>query len=240
MTGAAGPNLVEVAELRFRWPGAGADCLQIEQLSLAHGESLFIRGPSGCGKSTLLSLLAGVLTAKVGHVGLQGQCWSKLSAAKRDRRRADHIGYIFQQFNLLPYLSLRDNVLLTCRLSRSRALRAGPDPWRAAETWLRAMGLGEELWQRRAVELSVGQQQRVAAARALIGQPELIIADEPTSALDEPLRDAFIDRLLSACKAAGSGLLFVSHDRGLAQRFDRQVDLAALNRAYAAAAEPQR
>ena len=240
MTSMGGPNLVEVSELRFRWHGASTDCLQIEQLSLARGESLFIRGPSGCGKSTLLSLLAGVLTSKMGQVCLQGQPWHTLSAAKRDRQRADHIGYIFQQFNLLPYLSLRDNVLLPCRLSRSRAVRAGPDPKRAAETLLREMGLSEDLWSRRAYELSVGQQQRVAAARALIGQPELIIADEPTSALDEPLRDAFIGRLMSACKAAGSGLLFVSHDRSLAQRFERQVDLAMLNRAYSHVVEPQR
>lgn len=217
-----------VQDLRYRWPGARADVLQIDTLQLARGERLFLRGPSGCGKSTLLSLLAGVLLPDAGTVQLLGRPWSALSAARRDRHRADHLGYIFQQFNLLPYLSVLDNVRLPCRFSPLRARRA---PAGSAEHLLARAGLPPPLWRRPAAELSVGQQQRVAAVRALIGQPEVVVADEPTSALDEDLRESFMALLLQACHESGSALVFVSHDSRLAAHFDRQLDLPALNRA---------
>jgi putative ABC transport system ATP-binding protein len=222
--------LLTIEELRFRWPTASRNCLAIEHFELRAGETVFLRGPSGCGKSTLLSLLAGVLTADRGTVRLLGQDWKRLSSARRDRLRADHVGYIFQQFNLLPYLSVLDNVLLACRFSARRAAQAG-DAHRAAQGLLDRVGLRAADWRRRASELSVGQQQRVAAARALIGRPELVIADEPTSALDETLRESFMDLLLQACTDAGSTLLFVSHDARLAARFGRQLDLPIINRA---------
>jgi putative ABC transport system ATP-binding protein len=220
--------LLSVRDLRFRWPKAAADCLDIPQFELRAAETVFLRGPSGAGKSTLLSLLAGVLTAEQGQVCLLGQDWRALSAARRDRHRADHVGYIFQQFNLLPYRSALDNVLLPCGFSAQRRARAG-SPSEAAQDLLAGMGLSASDWQRKAGDLSVGQQQRVAAARALIGAPELVIADEPTSAMDEALRDTFMTLLLQACVAAGSALLFVSHDARLAAPFQRQIDLAAIN-----------
>lgn len=229
-TGAAEP-LLHLQSVRFRWPGAARDCLAIDEMQLAPGATVFVRGPSGCGKSTLLSLVAGVLTADSGRVMLLGRDWKALGPSGRDRMRSDHIGYIFQQFNLLPYLSVRDNVLLACRLSRRRAGRAGPSPQVAADQLLERMGLGAELRSRVAAQLSVGQQQRVAAARALIGKPDLVIADEPTSALDAELRDSFMELLMDACREAGSALIFVSHDRGLAARFNRQMDLGLVNRA---------
>ena len=222
-------ELLRVASLRFRWPRAQHDILHVDALDIAPGEAVFVRGPSGSGKSTLLSLLAGVLVAGSGTVQLLGQDWRRLSAAQRDRHRADHVGYIFQQFNLLPYLPVLDNVLLPCRFSPRRAARAG-DARREAQRWLQQMGLGATLWSRGAAELSVGQQQRVAAARALIGRPELVIADEPTSALDESLRESFMRLLLDACRDAGSALVFVSHDARLAAHFGRQLDLDTLNR----------
>ncbi|MBC7781252.1 MAG: ATP-binding cassette domain-containing protein, partial [Proteobacteria bacterium] len=120
------------------------------------GESVFLRGPSGCGKSTLLSLVAGVLTADRGAVRLLGEDWHRLSPVRRDRRRADHVGFIFQQFNLLPYLSVLDNVLLACRFSSRRAARAG-NARAAAQRLLDRVGLGPGEWRRRAAELSVGQ-----------------------------------------------------------------------------------
>jgi len=193
-----------------------------------------VHGDSGCGKSTLLSLAAGVLLADAGRVALLGKDWRDLGAAKRDQRRVDHVGYIFQQFNLLPYLSVLDNVLLPCRFSplrRERATSAHGSTRAAACTLLEGLGLGEALWSRNATELSVGQQQRVAAARALVGQPELVIADEPTSALDEGWRDAFMTLLIERCERFGSALLFVSHDKRLARHFEHSVDLAAANRA---------
>ncbi|MBL8350259.1 MAG: ATP-binding cassette domain-containing protein [Burkholderiaceae bacterium] len=214
--------------LRYRWPAAAHDAIDLDELTLMPGDTVFLRGPSGCGKSTLLSLAAGVLLPDAGTVALLGQRWAGLGAGARDRHRADHLGYIFQQFNLLPYLSVLDNVRLPLRFSPRRAQRAGPG---AAEALLERSGLPRSHWAQPAGRLSVGQQQRVAAARALIGAPEVVIADEPTSALDEPLREAFMALLLSHCAEAGSALLFVSHDARLAGRFGRVVDLPAINRA---------
>jgi putative ABC transport system ATP-binding protein len=218
--------------VRYRWPGAANDTLAQLDLQLAAGDTLFLRGPSGSGKSTLLSLAAGVLLPQAGTVRVMGQSWAGLGASARDRYRADHLGYVFQQFNLLPYLSVLDNVRLPLRFSRQRAARAGPD---AAQAWLARLGLSEALWAQPAARLSVGQQQRVAAARALIGAPELVIADEPTSALDEDLREGFMELLLQSCAQAGSALLFVSHDGRLAPRFARVLDLAALMKPTVAA-----
>lgn len=228
--------MISLNEVRFRWPRAAADCLDIASLQVAGGATVFLHGPSGCGKSTLLGLLAGVLVAREGRVEVLGQDWAAMPAARRDAQRADHLGVIFQQFNLLPYLSVVDNVLLPCRFSaarRTRAERDGPAA-AAARSLLRRIELPESHWGRPAGELSVGQQQRVAAARALIGAPELVIADEPTSALDAALRDAFMDLLLDACRAAGSTLVFVSHDERLSSRFDQRLSLPELNRAVVA------
>ena len=223
--------LIDIHHLRFAWPGhPRRDVLALAQLHIGAGERVFVHGPSGCGKSTLLALLAGVLVPTAGEVRLLGQDWSALRGAARDRLRADHVGYLFQQFNLLPYLSVMDNVRLPCRFSALRAQRAGDVTARARELLAR-VGLPEDHWGRRADALSVGQQQRVAAARALIGQPELVIADEPTSALDDDLRNGFMALLLEQCRAGGSTLVFVSHDQRLAAAFDRTLSLPELNEA---------
>ncbi len=222
--------MLALHDLHYRWPGAAADCLRIDKLEIAAGRTVFLYGPSGCGKSSLLGLLAGVLVAQAGRVSLLGQDWASLPGGRRDARRADHVGVVFQQFNLLPYLSVLDNVLLPCRFSRLRAQRCAGGPPEAARSLLQRVGLPAALWSRPASALSVGQQQRVAAARALIGQPELVIADEPTSALDTALRDDFMALLLGACRASGSTLVFVSHDKQLAAQFDEQVSLPDLNR----------
>jgi len=232
--------LLQVRDLRFAWPGEQGDVLALDGFAIAPGRRLFVHGPSGCGKSTLLGLLAGVLVPRAGEVRLLGQDWARLPAARRDARRADHVGVIFQQFNLLPYLSALDNVLLPCRFSRRRAQRAGAEgdtagPGAEARRLLQRVALPEALWTRPARLLSVGQQQRVAAARALIGRPELVIADEPTSALDAALRDEFMALLLGQCEASGASLVFVSHDERLAAAFDDRLDLPLANRARAAA-----
>lgn len=226
--------MISLRDVRFAWPRATRDVLAIDALDVAAGETVFLHGPSGCGKSTLLSLLAGVLLPREGRVALAGRDWADLSAAARDRHRADHVGYLFQQFNLLPWLPVIDNVLLGCRFSPSRSARAAQrsgSPAAQARTLLQRIGLPQEAWARAASELSVGQQQRVAAARALIGAPEVVIADEPTSALDAALRDGFMDVLLGECRAGGSTLVFVSHDERLATRFDRALSLPEHNRA---------
>ena len=226
--------LIDLHDLMFAWPGH-PPLLDIPALRLDAGEALFLKGPSGSGKTTLLGLLGGVNVPVQGRIQLLGQDLGSLSQGARDRFRVDHTGYIFQQFNLLPFLSVRENVELPCRFSRSRKARAeqrhgGVD--QAASTLLAHLGLDDPaLLARRADSLSIGQQQRVAAARALIGQPELVIADEPTSALDTDTREAFIRLLFDECRAAGASLLFVSHDQSLAPLFDRHLSLADLNRA---------
>ncbi|MFZ6047605.1 ABC transporter ATP-binding protein [Pseudomonas sp. CR3202] len=226
-------TLIELQGLGFAWPGH-PELLDIPEFRLQRGESLFLKGPSGSGKTTLLGLLGGVQKPGRGSIRLLGRDLASLSASARDHFRVDHTGYIFQQFNLLPFLSVRENVELPCRFSRLRAERARQRHGSidaAAATLLRHLGLKEELLQRRADALSIGQQQRVAAARALIGQPELVIADEPTSALDFDAREAFLQLLFAECREAGASLLFVSHDQSLAPLFDRSLSLAELNRA---------
>ena len=223
--------MLSIRELQYAWPGASGPCLEIERLDIAAGRTVFLHGPSGCGKSTLLGLMAGVLVARKGRVDLLGQDWAALRGGARDARRAEHVGVIFQQFNLLPYVSVLDNVLLPCRFSAARSRRCADGPVAAAHALLQRVALPPSLWPRRADALSVGQQQRVAAARALIGRPELVIADEPTSALDAGLRDDFMRLLLDECRAGGSTLVFVSHDDRLAAHFDERLSLPMLNRA---------
>jgi putative ABC transport system ATP-binding protein len=228
------PWAFHIEGLRFTWPRASQPLLDITEWRLARGEQVFLRGESGSGKSTLLALLAGVRLATQGRASLLGRDWASLPAAARDGHRADHVGIVFQQFNLLGYLPVIDNVLLPCRFSAQRAARAvqaAGSARDAAARLLQSMGLDAALWSRPAGTLSVGQQQRVAAARALIGAPELVLADEPTSALDEARREEFMDLLLAACTRDGCALVFVSHDARLAARFERQIALGELQRA---------
>lgn len=223
---------VNLQDMTFAW-GGGAPLLDISDLQISRGERVFLHGPSGSGKSTLLGLLGGVLTPAAGRLDVLGQDLSRLGRRACDRFRADNFGIIFQMFNLLPYLSVKDNVLLSCRFSKSRAERAEAQGGMTAETdrLLTVLGLPQDALGRRVVELSVGQQQRVAAARALIGQPQLIIADEPTSALDADRRRVFVDLLSDECTASGATLVFVSHDLSLASSFDRMISLNEINRA---------
>ena len=219
-----------VTSLCYTWPGNEKATLDIDSLRLARGESLLLRGPSGCGKSTLLSAIAGVIDVPRGSVQVAGTDLSALRGGARDRFRADHIGLIFQVFNLVPWLSAVKNVLLSCEYSQRRRQRLDNRPEQAARRLLHELGLDDDaLLAAPAMSLSVGQQQRVATARALLGAPELILADEPTSALDEETKASFVDLLGRECAEAGAGLLFVSHDRGLESHFDRVVEFTDLN-----------
>ena len=225
---------VALADVTFGY-GVGRAVLDLPALEIARGERVFLHGPSGSGKTTLLGLVAGVLTPRAGRVTILGEPLHAMSGAARDRFRAAHLGYVFQMFNLIPYLSVRENITLPCRLSTARRARAG-DPAAAAARLAEALEIAP-LLARPVTELSVGQQQRVAVARALIGAPDLVVCDEPTSALDTDRRDRFLALLFAQVAAAGSALLFVSHDLGLAARFDRTLALGALNRA-ATSADP--
>ncbi|MCB1772575.1 MAG: ABC transporter ATP-binding protein [Gammaproteobacteria bacterium] len=225
--------IIDIRQLEFRWQADSTTVLSIASLEVAKGECLFVKGPSGSGKSTLLSLLAGVTTASAGTVRVMDQPLERLGSVQRDHFRADHIGYIFQMFNLIPYLSVIDNVLLPCRFSarrRGQALARAKDLETEARRLLGHLDLDHPELHRRAVTtLSVGQQQRVAAARALMGTPELLIADEPTSSLDTDRRESFIRLLFDECREVGTTLIFVSHDASLEKLFDRTVDLAEIN-----------
>lgn len=225
------PPCIRASALRFAYP-AGPEVLDIPEMVVHSGERVFLHGPSGSGKTTLLGLIAGVLRPEPGSLEVLGEDVGTLSSPARDRLRASHIGYVFQMFNLIPYLNVRDNIALPVRINAERRARlAGPIDGAVAEA---AAHLGiESLLDEKVTRLSVGQQQRVAAARAILGSPELIIADEPTSALDADRRTAFLDLLFRSVQEAGSTLLFVSHDMGLADHFDRPLSLRDLNRAGA-------
>ncbi|MEY2781335.1 MAG: hypothetical protein RL307_1039 [Pseudomonadota bacterium] len=218
---------IELSGVKFSWAGQSGWVLDIPSWQVATGERIFLHGPSGCGKSTLLTLLGAVVMPKQGKVKVLGQDLCELSPSQRDRFRGEQIGFIFQQFNLLPWLSGLDNVLLALQWNYARRQRIA-DANRSAKEGLEALGLSEHEWLRPAGQLSVGQQQRVAAARALFGNPPLIIADEPTSALDAAHQDLFIELLDQACKAQKSTLVFVSHDERLSSHFDRCVSLPDL------------
>ena len=215
---------IEIQSLRFRWPAAQQHTLAIDDWSVPAGRRLFLYGPSGSGKSTLLNLLAGILLPVEGHCKILGTDLATLRGWSRDRFRARHIGYIFQQFNLLPYLSVEDNILLAGHFGGSVT---GPE---AIDAALDRLALPRDLRRQRADALSVGQQQRVAVVRALVNNPQLILADEPTSALDSDARDRFIELLLQSAADSNATVLFVSHDRSLAAHFDAHIDLRDLNR----------
>ena len=225
--------IIDLNNLCFRWKKSGNILLDIPKFQLKQNEHVFLQGPSGCGKSTLLSLVGGILISESGSLKVLGQEIWELSSSGRDAFRVDHIGFIFQLFNLLPYLSMEENVMLPLSFSSIRSNRAGKtklDRLNEAQRLIKSLGLEEEQAEKRPViELSVGQQQRVAAARALIGNPELIIADEPTSSLDTELRHSFLDLLFEESKKSGSTLLFVSHDSTLSDNFKTKASMNELN-----------
>jgi putative ABC transport system ATP-binding protein len=232
---AAAEPAIELAGVEYAWV-RGQPVLDVPEFSVARGERVFLKGPSGSGKSTLLGLVGGVLLPGRGHVRVLGQDLAALRGSARDTFRAAHVGFVFQMFNLVPYLSVLENVLLPVRFSAARRAKAG-DLAAEAHRLLHALGLGDDELQGRGVtQLSIGQQQRVAAARALLGRPEVVIADEPTSSLDWDARESFLQLLMHECAHAGTTLLFVSHDVTLERLFDRSVALAEINRAARRAA----
>ena len=224
---------VEISNLQFSWKPDEPALLSIRDFSVERGEKVFLCGPSGSGKSTLLNLIGGVLAPNSGRLSILGENLAEMNQAQKDRLRGDRLGFIFQMFNLIPYLSVVENVILPCRFSQKKTQRIDSLE-REAERLLSKLKIDVEKMRHRPVtELSVGQQQRVATARALMGRPDVIVADEPTSALDADTRNAFIDLLFEECEANGATVVFVSHDAELGKKFDRTVFLRELNRAFA-------
>jgi putative ABC transport system ATP-binding protein len=232
-TSTATSDVIRLAALRFAWPGRRSFSLAIDGFGLPATKRMLLIGPSGSGKSTFLSLLCGIVAPMSGTIHILDTDITGLSSAARDAFRAEHIGIIFQMFNLLPYGTVIDNVLLPLNFAplRRKRVTAKGDAQDEALRLLTRLGLEPHLMRgAAAANLSVGQQQRVAAARALIGNPEIVVADEPTSALDRDRQAAFLDLLFTEVAKAGATLIMVSHDESLAPRFDRVVRLDEITR----------
>lgn len=228
-------TVLHLANVDFRWRGRSGFSVSVPNFAMDAGETVLLLGESGSGKSTLLSLICGTMLPDTGRVRIAGEELTALPVSGRDRFRAEQIGVIFQQFNLLPFGTVVDNILLPLRFAPARRRRAG-DARITAATLCAALGLPREILAHRANTLSVGQQQRVAVARALIGQPPLIIADEPTSALDADSQAVFLNLLFQQTAANKASLLMVSHDPRLAERFDRVVRMEDIARIHRVAA----
>jgi len=225
------PNVIRMSGVRFVWPGRDAFSLTVDAFSLPAAKRILLIGPSGSGKSTFLSLICGIVAPQTGEIDILGTDITKLAASGRDGFRAEHFGIIFQIFNLLPYGTVIDNVLIPLSFAPMRRKRA-TTKGRADDEAVRlltCLGLEPHLTRGpSAANLSVGQQQRVAAARALIGSPEIVVADEPTSALDRNRQAAFLDLLFTQVSDAGATLIMVSHDETLAGRFDEVMRLETI------------
>jgi putative ABC transport system ATP-binding protein len=213
--------MIRLEELAFRYPG-GPFRLDVPELAVEAGERVALVGPSGSGKTTLLRLIAGIETPNAGRASANGVEVGALGDAERRRFRLRGIGLVFQEFELLEYLSVLDNVLLPYRLDGSLPGRVEA---RERSTELaRRVGLGDKLG-RRPAHLSQGERQRVAVCRALVTRPSLVLADEPTGNLDPRTGGRVLDELIEFATEDGATLVVVTHDHGLLERFDRVVDV---------------
>lgn len=218
--------MIGLRDVRFAY--AGAFTIEIPILDVAPGERVAIAGPSGSGKTTLLNLIAGILRPAAGEIVVAGENLGRLAPAALRDFRIRRLGFIFQNFALVEYLSVRDNILHPARLNPALALT--PALRTRAEALAAAAGVARHL-DRFPGRLSQGEQQRVAIARSLIAAPALILADEATGNLDPANKDVILDLLFAEAEAAGATLLAVTHDHALLPRFDRVIDFAQLTAA---------
>ena len=222
--------IFEVKNLKYSYPGDSKLTLNISEFHINRGDRLFLHGPSGSGKTTLLEILAGVLLPQEGEVHAMGLDFMAMSTRERDEFRAEHMGYVFQNFNLLPYLTVQENVELPLQLSPARRARLkSVDSEMVIRALCGTLGIAD-LLKKNVNEISVGQQQRVAVARALLGKPDILLADEPTSALDADHREKFLRLLFEMADLYGTTVVFVSHDRGIEPLFSRTVSLNQINK----------
>lgn len=223
-------SAVWIEKLRFGY--GAAPVLELNRLHIPASSHTLICGESGCGKSTLLNLLAGILVPQSGRLEILGTALPQLSASARDRFRAAHIAVIFQQFNLIPYLSVLDNMLLALRIAGQKKTES------ELLAVLEHLQLAEAA-KKKPAELSYGQKQRAAAARALVLDAELILADEPTSALDDTNARLFLDLLFREAETKNRTVVVISHDLRHRRRFDQVLNLAQLNRAHNSSSKRQ-
>jgi len=213
--------MIRISDLRFAYRGGFE--LSVPSLEIARGEKLALVGPSGSGKTTLVYLMTGILRPGAGEISIGGDVLTGRTDRELRNLRISKVGFIFQEFELLDYLNVRENVLLPYLMNRS--LKLDPEARGRAETLAREVGLGEKL-SRRPGQLSHGERQRVAICRALITRPSVIIADEPTGNLDRVTADSILDIILRQVEQHDATLVTVTHDQTLLDRFDRVVDLA--------------
>ena len=216
---------LSISDLAFQFDAETGPILRIKSWQVDRGKQVFLQGASGSGKSSLLTLLAGLQVPTMGEVKVLGTTISNLSNHERDRFRALNIGVVFQQFNLIPYLSVMDNILLAAKFGETE----GSSVRQRATELLGRVNLKAELFERKSVDLSVGQQQRVAIVRALINYPALLLVDEPTSALDKANRDSFLTLLLEVLAENNCAMVFVSHDSDIGKHFSNRIELSELN-----------
>lgn len=220
---------LELVRKSYREPnGEELSILDIPTFSVAKGEQVVLRGRSGCGKTTLLNCIAGLTTVDSGRISINGTDIVRLQEVGRDRFRAKYIGFVFQTFNLLPAFTALENVQLGMSFTGQRSDAA------RAEKLLQDVGLGHRLTHKPAA-LSVGEQQRVAVARALANQPALLLADEPTANVDPGHQQQIIDLLREACNREQVAMLLVTHSPEVADQFERVEVLEEINRAVSAA-----
>ena len=217
-------SIIKIDSVRFYWSKKSNFKIFVPNLEIKKGEKVLLLGESGSGKTTLLSLMCGFLNPLSGNISINGNTINQLSSKTRDEYRADNIGIIFQQFNLLPYANVVDNVLLHLNFTKVRSNNVSNKKEKVIELF-KQLRLPDDIAQFRASSLSMGQQQRVAVARALIGNPSLIIADEPTSSLDADAQKIFLNLMFEQISENNSTLLMVSHDKSLSNQFDRLIDI---------------
>lgn len=224
--------LLQINDFFLRYSCDTNFSLNIDQLLIEKNTKTFIEGPSGCGKTTFLNVITGLIKPNRGQINVLDTDLTTLNPIACDQFRADHFGIIFQLFNLLPYLTVIENIILPCTFSNSKkqkALLISSSLEEEAKRLCRELDITDTLLNKPVNQLSIGQQQRVSIARAIIGQPEIIIADEPTSALDNERKNQFMTLLLKECETYNLNLIFVSHDTSLQQHFDTSYNLNTLN-----------
>ena len=217
-------SIVKIESLRFQWSKNNNFKIFVPKLEVGRGKKVLFLGESGSGKTTLLSLICGFLEPLSGSISINDKIISNLTSTNKDAYRSDNIGIIFQQFNLLPYANVIDNIILPLYFSKQRSKKV-ENKINAAMTLCDQLRLPESILNQKASNLSVGQQQRVAVARALIGSPSIIVADEPTSSLDTEAQELFLDLMFDQISKNSSTLLMVSHDKSLTNYFDQVIDI---------------
>lgn len=223
---------ITLKNVKYAYPESpNTAVLDIPRWVVGSQEQVFVHGPSGCGKSTLLNLLCGMIAPSAGELSVLDSRLDQMGMHQRDQFRANHIGYVFQQFNLIPYLNAVENIQLAIHFGKHKRSKVQQTNIKAL---LENLNITPDDWHKQTSALSIGQQQRVAIARALINKPQLLIADEPTSSLDQKNRDNFMSVLMSSVAEHSISLVFVSHDMSLSRYFNRIDALADINASQSA------